>query len=199
LLDFEVAFGILLLFQLKFQVRQDAEQRIIDFVRGAEGELRERGILLVFRELRLELDFVFIELTFLVKAPEKFFLGEVAFAFSVFGEFLGLAEFFVELIDALPLQAKEKKGDDKEGCESREHAYDTARHHSHGKHTRIFATPNVAPEVQVHLLRGWKKEGNKGSDASHGWTWSGARWWLERWPIRLRTERFKKARVGEST
>ena len=49
LLDF-LAVVAQCIFQLQFEVRKNAQQRIIDFVRGAEGELRERGVLFVLRE-----------------------------------------------------------------------------------------------------------------------------------------------------
>jgi len=41
-------------------VGEDAQQRVVNFVSGAEGKLGEGGVFLVFRELGLELDFVFV-------------------------------------------------------------------------------------------------------------------------------------------
>jgi hypothetical protein len=47
-------------FELEFEVRQHAEQRVVNLVRCAEGKLGESRIFLVFGQLRLELDLVFV-------------------------------------------------------------------------------------------------------------------------------------------
>ncbi len=72
--------------QLEFEVREDAEQRVVDLVGGSESELREGGVFFVFRELGLELDFVFVELAFFVQAAEEFVLRDVALLFALLYE-----------------------------------------------------------------------------------------------------------------
>jgi hypothetical protein len=64
-------------------VRQDAEQRVVDFVRRAQGELRKRGVLFVFSKLGLELNFVLIEFALFVESAEEFFLRDVAFLLAL--------------------------------------------------------------------------------------------------------------------
>src|SRR5215469_3734707 len=62
LLNFFAMLGVGGVFEREFQVRQDAEQRVVDLVGGAECELGERGVFFVLGELRAELDLVFVEL-----------------------------------------------------------------------------------------------------------------------------------------
>src|ERR1700751_5560107 len=56
-------------------MRQDAEQRVIDFVSGTQSELRQGRVLLILGELRLKLRLLLIEFAIFVKTPEKLFLA----------------------------------------------------------------------------------------------------------------------------
>jgi hypothetical protein len=66
--------------------------------------LSEGGVLFVFRELALELDFVFVELAFLIEAAEEFVLGDVALLFAFFCERARAFEFGGEGRDVFALE-----------------------------------------------------------------------------------------------
>jgi len=83
LLDFLAIIGIGGVFQFEFEVRQDAEQRVVDFVRRTQGELCKCGVLFVFSKLGLELNFVLVEFALFVESAEEFFLRDVAFLLTL--------------------------------------------------------------------------------------------------------------------
>ena len=90
--------------QFEFEVRKDAQQRIVDFVSGSEGELREGGVFFVFRELGLELDFVLVEFALFVQAAEEFCLARVALVFALLYERARAFEFGGEGRDVFALE-----------------------------------------------------------------------------------------------
>jgi hypothetical protein len=60
LVDFLALLGVGGVLEFEFEVRQDAKQRVVNFVRSAKGELGERGVFFVFGELGAEMNFVFV-------------------------------------------------------------------------------------------------------------------------------------------
>jgi hypothetical protein len=92
LLDFGALFGIGGYAELKFEVRENSEQRVVDFVSCSEGEAGEGGVFFVLGELGLELELFFVEFLLFVKAAEEFLLGQVALFSALFREFVCLFE-----------------------------------------------------------------------------------------------------------
>src|SRR5579883_2739148 len=121
LFDFLAGVGVGGVFQLELEVREDAEQGIVDLVGGAEGELGEGGVLFVLGELGVELDFFLVEFLLFVEAAEQFGLGQIALALAFAGEVLRLFELAGECGEVVVVEAPEDKhhggGGDGEGQE----------------------------------------------------------------------------------
>ncbi len=87
LVDFFAALLVGSLPAFEFQVRQDAEQRIVDLVCRSERKLRQRGELLVLGKLRLELHLLFGQLALFFQALDQLLLGDVALVLAMVGQF----------------------------------------------------------------------------------------------------------------
>ena len=86
MLDFLPLLEVRRILQLKFEMGQDAEQRVIDFVSGTQSELSQRRVLLILGELRLKLRLLLIEFAFFVKTPEKLFLRQISLMLALLKE-----------------------------------------------------------------------------------------------------------------
>jgi hypothetical protein len=89
-------------------------------MRRTEGQLCERGVLFIFRELGPELELVLVQLALFVEAAEELLLREVALALALQGERLGVIKVVVQFVDVLAVLAPDDEDDDGHGDRERQ-------------------------------------------------------------------------------
>ncbi|MGA7566990.1 MAG: hypothetical protein WBW53_13120 [Terriglobales bacterium] len=83
-------------------MRENAEQRIVDSVGGAERELGEGRVFFIFGQLSLELKFLLVQFAIFVQTAKNFFLRLIAFTLQLMFLFRRLLQGFAR---SLPFNA----------------------------------------------------------------------------------------------
>ncbi len=86
----------------QFEMRQDSQQRVVDLVGRAQGQLSYRCILLEFGELRLELHLLLGQLALFLQTSHQFLLRHIALVLAMLGEFPGARRLALGCLDPRP-------------------------------------------------------------------------------------------------
>jgi hypothetical protein len=76
-------------------------------VRGAQGKLRQRGVFLIFRQLRIELKFFLGQLSFFLESAHQLLLSKIALILAMVRKFLGLSQLSLNSPEPFPSNARD--------------------------------------------------------------------------------------------
>jgi len=103
---------------LQFQVRKNAEQRIVDLVRSAQSELGQRCEFFVLGELRLKLHLLFCQLALFFQSLHQLLLRHVALVLAMVGQFAQAGQFDLRSFHASPEKDCDEDCEDEPQSES---------------------------------------------------------------------------------